>query len=432
MKSIKGLMILCQVMLLIFTLQWLESQYNEEQALLKKDLTKLFTDVQHRVSDSILLTNVIDPCLTGPGCNKYAGDEEERTPYTQQVRLSAQGMHRVLAGTSISKTEENRLFRMDTIAFNEMFAGHMRNNGWNFHSSWINNADTQRLAQNEIFIKSDFFTTENGVVVSDYKAYLLRRLVPEAFFIIILLTLTATAFIVTFKSLKAQIKLSSLKDDFISNMSHELKTPIATVKVTLEALSNYNVIDNPKLSREYLGMAITEMDRLELLATRVLNTSLLENGNIDMQREACDLRQLVAGLLQTMQVRLAQHGATASFTFTGNNFCIPADKLHIQGVLVNLIDNSLKYGEAPVHINIDLKEEAGKLQLSLTDNGPGIPEEYRERVFDKFFRVPAGDRHNTKGHGLGLNYAKQIMRLHNGTINVANMAEGGCTFTLSF
>ncbi len=103
--------------------------------------------------------------------------------------------------------------------------------------------------------------------------------------IIILLLLTAASFWIAFKSLKAQIKLSSLKDDFISNMSHELKTPIATVKVALEALNNFNIIDDPKLSREYLGMAGAEMDRLELMATRVLNTSLLESGRIYMQQE---------------------------------------------------------------------------------------------------------------------------------------------------
>jgi len=111
---------------------------------------------------------------------------------------------------------------------------------------------------------------------------------------------------------------------------------------------------------------------------------------------------------------------------------VAIDKLHIQGVLVNLIDNSLKYGDKPVHININLAEQNGKIQLALTDNGPGIPEEYKEKVFEKFFRVPNANRHNTKGHGLGLSYAAQVMRQHNGSINVNNVAAGGCMFTLSF
>lgn len=428
LQWIKGLMLFSQALLLLFTVQWLESQYNDQQARLKVDLTRLFTNVQQRITDSILLTNVIDPSLVNKSALNCEAQED-----TTHITLSPQGMHRILAGNNkISKSEEKRLFRLDTIVFNEIFTGQMKNAGWNFNAAWINNGDSNTKAANAIFIKSDFFTSENGVVVSDYKGYLWRRMVPQILFISVLLTLTAAAFILTYKSLKSQIKLSELKDDFISNMSHELKTPIATVKVTLEALNNFNVIDDPTRSREYLNMATSEMDRLELLATRVLNTSLLDAGKIDLQKESCDLRALVQNLIQSIQPRLAQQNASIAFEATGNSFQVPVDKLHIQGVLVNLVDNSLKYGQAPVRIMVKLAEENGRLQLALTDNGPGIPEEYKEKVFEKFFRVPAGNRHNAKGHGLGLNYARQIMALHNGNINVDNVADGGCMFTLSF
>ncbi len=308
----------------------------------------------------------------------------------------------------------------------------MRQNGWNFSSQWIDNIDSEKKAANAIFIKSNFFTDANGLVISNYKHYLFWKLLPQIIFVLILLAITATAFLVTFKSLKAQIKLSTLKDDFISNISHELKTPIATVKVALEALNNYNIIDDPRLSREYLGMATSEMDRLELLATRVLNTSLLDAGKIYLQQETHNLKTMVEEILQNMQPRFRQNEAKVFFTATGNNFLVNIDKLHMQGVLVNLLDNSLKYRLAPVNININLTEDNGAVQLSLTDNGPGIPDEYLKKVFEKFFRVPTGNRHNTKGHGLGLSYAAQVMRLHNGNIQVNNIPEGGCIFTLTF
>jgi two-component system phosphate regulon sensor histidine kinase PhoR len=179
-------------------------------------------------------------------------------------------------------------------------------------------------------------------------------------------------------------------------------------------------------------MASSEMDRLELLATRVLNTSLLDAGKIYLQQETHDLKTIVEDILQNMQLRFRQHQAKVSLTATGNSFLVNIDKLHVQGVLVNLLDNSLKYKMAPVNININLTENNGAVQLALSDNGPGIPEEYKEKVFEKFFRVPTGNRHNTKGHGLGLSYAAQVMRLHNGNIQVNNIAEGGCMFTLTF
>ena len=431
LQRIKGLMVVCQVLLTLFTAQWLFSQYHSNEEELKKNLTKIFTDVQNQVSDSLLLTQVIDPVPAG---NESNGTRlpQRNTAKVRRIALSPTGLHKVLSGTSnISTDQEHLLFNIDTIAFNELFSNQMKQNGWHFQSQWINNEDSNKDGKN-IFIKSDFFTQENGVVVKNYSSYLWLMLVPQLLFVFILLSLTAAAFRITFKSLNAQVKLGKLKDDFISNMSHELKTPISTVKLALEALTNYGVIDNPQQTREYLGMATSEMDRLELLATRVLNTSLLESGKMDLQREAYDLQKLISETLQTMQLRFARHGAKVSFEVSGGNFTVPMDKLHIQGVLVNLLDNSLKYAIAPAHITISLTETNGAVQLKLTDNGPGIPEEYREKVFEKFFRVPNGYRHNTKGYGLGLNYAAQVMRQHNGSINVNNVATGGCMFTLTF
>ncbi len=425
-------MLFSQALIVVFAVQWLISQYNERQAQLKQNLTELFTDVQQRISDSLLMTNVYDTTVMSKIA--LAGTIQACTSDSMKhVRLSKKGAHSIMAGTSITSAEQKRLFGMDSIIFNDKFLAEMRRNGWYFNSEWVNNSDSDKAkASQAIFIKSNFFTDAKGVVIKDYRGYILGKMVTPSLFILVLLTLTAAAFIVAYKSLKAQIKLSLLKDDFISNMSHELKTPIATVKVALEALSNYNIIDDPKLNREYLGMATSEMDRLELLATRVLNTSLLETGKIYLEQESYDLKKLVNEVIQTMQLRIQQQGAKVSFENTGRNFLIAMDKLHMQGVLVNLLDNSLKYGDKPINIHIQLTENNGKVQLAFTDNGPGIPEEYKEKVFEKFFRVPTGNRHNTKGYGLGLSYAAQVMRQHNGSIYVNNVAEGGCVFTLTF
>lgn len=424
-QSLKGIMLFSYALLLLFTIQWLTSQYNDQQEQLKQNLAKLFTEVQQKINDSLLLNHVIDPLSASrPKSAQVSADK---------ITLSPAALHRVLTGASnISPVEEQKLFSIDTIIFRDMFASEMRDNGWNFNSEWINSSDSGSRGRKAIFIQSTFFTRDQGVVVKDYNGYLCRKMVPQFCFAFILLSVTAFAFWMTHRSLKTQIKLGNLKDDFISNMSHELKTPIATVKVALEALSNYNFIEDKKLSCEYLGMATSEMDRLELLATRVLNTSLLESGKIYLQRESYDLKKLVEEVMLTMQPRFDKLGASASFDAAGSSFVIPIDKLHIQGVLVNLLDNSLKYGVSPVHVHITLTETGGAVKLAVTDNGPGIPEEYREKVFEKFFRVPSGNRHNTKGYGLGLSYAAQVMRQHNGAIGVNNIAEGGCMFTLSF
>lgn len=429
LPSIRTLMVFCQVLLVIFTIQWLSGQYDHQRDELKKNLVKIFTDVQNKVSDSLILEHVLPPVA-----EDLPADEKKQEPVDKGivVNLSQGGIHKMLAkSATITGEQQQALFRMDTIVFNEMFAQQMKQSGLDFQSAWVNNNDSNKSGQ-AIFIKSGFFTQDNGIIVKAYGGYLLKMMLPQMLFAIILLTLTAMAFIMAYRGLRSQQRLAQLKDDFISNMSHELKTPISTVKLALEALNNYNALDDAQRSREYLGMATAEMDRLELLATRVLNTSLLENGNMHIQRESYDLRKLVTDVIQSMQLRFSQHEAKVAFTCTGSNFTVPVDKLHMQGVLVNLLDNSLKYATGNPSVNIALTENNGAVQLSLSDNGPGIPEEYREKVFEKFFRVPNGLRHNIKGYGLGLSYAAQVMRQHNGSINVDNMSTGGCVFTLSF
>jgi signal transduction histidine kinase len=150
-----------------------------------------------------------------------------------------------------------------------------------------------------------------------------------------------------------------------------------------------------------------------------------------MQLELCDLKKIVEEVLQAYQVKFISYGADVVLKTQGSHFKAMADKLHLQGVLVNLLDNSLKYGSGNISINILLEQKEEKLSISVTDNGPGIPEDYRNRVFEKFFRVPARNLHNVKGYGLGLSYAAQVMQQHKGSIAVANVPEGGCCFTVS-
>lgn len=439
LTRIKGLMILSFTLLIAFSAQWLYSQYNNEKNQLQKDLTRLFTRTQDDISDSLIWLNVVDPVLQVPHtksgeCDMYGGYEGIMR-YRDQTLTEKQGTRQLLNKVqSISKEREKELFRTDTMVFKDAFNLNMNEQGYDsFTAHWIHaNQANMAIAKNDIFIMSNYFTNEHGVVVKNYEGYLLKQMLMPCVFIIFLIVVTSIAFRTIYSSLKKQISLATLKDDFISNMSHELKTPVATVKVALEALKNFNVMEQPERSREYLEMAVLEMNRLELLVNRALSTSLMESGELALQKETCDLQTLTEEVMLAMQPKLIHNSATVQLETVGSNFLSHLDKMHTQGVLINLIDNSIKYGIKPVEIKIKLTETADSIQLSVTDNGPGIPEEYRSKVFEKFFRVPSGNTHNAKGYGLGLSYAAQVMRQHMGSIRVANIPEGGCRFTLTF
>jgi two-component system phosphate regulon sensor histidine kinase PhoR len=226
--------------------------------------------------------------------------------------------------------------------------------------------------------------------------------------------------------------LNKLRNDFISNISHELKTPLSTVTVALEVLKSYDKMNDRKTTDEYLNIAIGEMKRLDQLVNKVLSTSRLENQDQYIQLEEGDLVRVTTEALNSMQARFVQQNAVVNFESDNESSVLLIDKLHIHGVLINLLDNSLKYCNERPAITIRIDEKPGSVILSILDNGPGIPEEYISRVFDKFFRVPDGDKHNIKGYGLGLSFSDLVMKQHGGSINARNIKEGGTIFTLTF
>lgn len=300
--------------------------------------------------------------------------------------------------------------------------------GLGFKTEWTDR-DTSGKKIKEITLDLD---NNQQIEVSGYNGYLFKEILPQILFGLLLLIVTGTAFWFTYRSLRRQIKLSELKNGLISNMSHELKTPVSTVKVALEALDNFDVVNHPEKAREYVQMAMLETHRLELLVNKALNTSLMEQGKMTLQRQEVNLYDLVADIVSALRLRLEQKGAVVNLTKKGERFITHADKLHVQGAVMNIIDNSIKYGTPPTVIDITITATDSAITIEIADNGPGIPQEYSGQVFDKFFRVPDGDTHNVKGYGLGLSYVQQVMQLHEGSVQMNNKPQGGCSFKLKF
>lgn len=267
-------------------------------------------------------------------------------------------------------------------------------------------------------------------IFPDAQWLLIRKIVPQMLFSVFLFLLTALAFWIIFRNLQQQRRLIALKNDFIGNITHELKTPITTVGVAIEALSNFNALQDPKKTEDYLEISRNELKRLSLLVDKVLRMSLFEQQEPELKLENFDLRELVEEILRTMRLQFDKFAAKVHFEPQGQNFQLEADRLHITSVIYNLIDNALKYSQDHPKIDIELHQEGNQLALSVRDNGRGIPPEYQSRIFDKFFRVPAGDRHDTKGHGLGLSYIASVVRKHRGRINLNSKVGEGSEFVV--
>jgi len=260
--------------------------------------------------------------------------------------------------------------------------------------------------------------------------FVVRKIAPQIILSLLLILFTTISFVVIYRNLLAQRRLADMKDEFISNITHELKTPIATVTVAVEALRNFGGIQSAERTKEYLDISAAELQRLSLLVDKVLKLSVFENKEIELKKEWFDCKQLVAEVINTMKLQFEKTNAQVRFETEGENFLIEADKLHITSVIYNLVDNALKYSKDAAQIDILLRSKAEHIELSVTDNGIGIAGEYKEKIFDKFFRVPSGDHHNTKGYGLGLSYVSHIAQRHQGFITVETELGKGSRFTV--
>ncbi|MCD8540016.1 MAG: HAMP domain-containing histidine kinase [Leadbetterella sp.] len=262
-------------------------------------------------------------------------------------------------------------------------------------------------------------------------AYLLGKLRNNMLFSAFLLLVTSLTFWLIFRNLRKQSRLNMLKNELISNVTHELKTPLATMSVALEALQQFGGKANPETTREYLEISRNEVSRLSLMVDNILKASLLEKQAVTIYPSPVDLQDLSGLVVKSWQPRFLQAGGSIRMSTEGEDFRIEADEVQVSSILNNLIDNALKYSGATPEVDVTIRSEPHFVTLKVKDNGIGIPKEYQGQVFEKFFRVPTGDRHNVKGYGLGLNYVKHIMDLHQGLVTLES-GNDGTTFMLTF
>ena len=265
--------------------------------------------------------------------------------------------------------------------------------------------------------------------MEDSSWFLLKKIIPEMLFSIFLIAITSLSFWLIYRSLQQQRRLTELKNDFVSNVTHELKTPISTVSVAIEALSSFNVLQNPAQTKEYLEISKNELNRLSILVDKVLKMSVFDQKELVLNTDNINFRSLIETVLATMKLQFEKCQANVNFDLLGKTFVTMGDTVHLTNVVYNLLENALKYSSEP-QINVILEEDNENLKLSIEDNGIGISEEFLPKIFDKFFRVPTGNIHNIKGYGLGLSYVKNVIEKHKGTIEVNSKIGEGSTFTM--
>ncbi len=474
-KRIGWLMLAGEVLLLLFLVQWLQTQYRAQEKRLHQDIGSLFTRTEEKLTDS-LLNRTIAIVLNNPEKGSRKMRIQLATSFSMDTLLPKDSLLRELPQeapsfhamrvkrqwdtsntrvkgitfstqniqeqlpedvqkifrvaimqTANSKNLYNRGFSAtaDSATLFKTFQKELQKKQSGFTAYW----DTVLQDTSKLFHYQYEHALTAAVAVKGYHPYLLRSILPQIGFSVVLLLLIGLAFWLAYRMLKQQVLFNRQKDSFISNISHELKTPVATTKVAIEALTTYNGLENPERTRKYLKVASWEMDRLSNMIDRIMNIIQSENGNLALDKKPIRLAGLVAEIVQTQQPILQEKGINVVMEYMDDTLTLPADPMHLQGVVYNLLDNAVKYGGNQIRIGIN--KGSDKATLRITDNGPGIPAEYHKRVFENFFRIPSDNRHDVKGHGLGLSYVRDVVAAHNGNISLESTPGKGATFIIT-
>lgn len=264
------------------------------------------------------------------------------------------------------------------------------------------------------------------------RAYLIKQtgltIIPTIILTGLLIGIFAYALFVIFR----QKKLSNIKNDFINNMTHELKTPISTISLASQMLQDGSITNTPTMIAHVSKVINQESKRLSFQVEKVLQMAVFNEGRLKLKLREFDVNKMIKTVTTNFELRVNNKNGKLITEILAENAIVKGDEVHITNVIFNLLDNAMKYSNDSPEIKVTTENRKDQVVISVQDNGIGIPKEHHAQIFDRFYRVPTGNVHDVKGFGLGLSYVKKIVDLHNGTIKVESALNKGTKFKIYF
>lgn len=439
-----------------FQIYWLNDTYKREKRILERTSFFAFRETIHTLQASKLRLDRFMPDSTLGKHGKDHQDKGRSSPKRKMLglinvlrdRTKDSLLQKTLlfedgdTGKANNRGRQNRFLQFlqevdslqDTLSVAEIHQAYSRrmdkqNTNVPFSISKIQKKEDDDADFNEVTIGFSNPVTYKLKLGNTF-GYLMKRIDTSIILSLFIITFTILSFVLMYRNLVRQRRLGEIKNDFISNITHELKTPIATVSVAIEALRNFNAKIDAQRTKEYLDISHNELQRLSLLVDKVLKLSMFEKQEVDLKYEVLNMQDLVKEVTSSMRLQFEKHKAVVNVSAEGDTM-LEADRLHLVSVIFNLLDNALKYSRSSPVINITISGKGDKASLVIADNGIGIPQEYHDKIFEKFFRVPTGNLHNAKGYGLGLSYVAHVINKHKGTIEIQSSEDKGSKFVIT-
>ncbi|CAN5190699.1 HAMP domain-containing sensor histidine kinase [soil metagenome] len=298
-----------------------------------------------------------------------------------------------------------------------------------YHSTGYAN-DMPAQSHRVILFPNDIFASPNQLMVHfpNKKAYILSSLGIMAFSSMLIILIITLCFVYTVYIIFRQKKLSDMKTDFINNMTHELKTPVATISLASEMLMNKDVAADQVRLQRFANVIYEENKRLGGQVEKVLQMAVLDKGGAKLNLNQVDVHDRIKAIVDKMALQMDDRGGDFALDLKATRTHITADELHLTNIITDLVDNALKYSADTPHVTIATEDASNGIVISVTDRGIGMNKEQQKRIFEKFYRVPTGNIHNVKGFGLGLSYVKAMVEAHAGSIRLRSELLQGSTF----
>ena len=303
------------------------------------------------------------------------------------------------------------------------------------------NTDARQFGQNSYkaaLFPNNLMETGNYVYVQfpTQQQFILQQLGFTFAASVVLILIILACFYIAISTIVKQKKLADIKNDFINNMTHEFKTPISTISLAVEMAEGVETnqpgiqpSDRERLSR-YMGIIRDETRRLGSHVEKVLQIALLDRGAIDLKITSVNVHDVIEKVFNNIGLQIEQRGGELDLAFDADREIVDADELHLTNILTNLVDNAIKYSPNAPHITIQTRSLPDAISITVADEGLGMTKDQLTRIFEKFYRVPTGNRHDVKGFGLGLSYVKKMVEQHHGQIHVTSQPGRGSSFEI--
>lgn len=401
--------------IMFIQMQWIRNAVEVKREQYMRDVANTLDDVRNRTYNNFMARRDID----------YVTTVAEREYMLQMLYTSQVFSAEEMDGYISQELKDNNIKQPFEFAITDYFDNPvMTSKGWRpgyyRTASQILLTPTNSLRREVLHLQ-----------VKEPQNYIIGKMGWMIVASILFTCIIISAFALTIRTMFNQKKLSEIKSDFINNMTHEFKTPLATISLATDALNNEKVIHDDEKIRYYSGIIKAENKRMNKQVEKILQAARIERQDIKLNLVQLDAHEVIRKVADNFALQIQENNGTLNLDLHAEKHVIHADEVHFSNMIFNLLDNAIKYTREKPQILVETLMSGNMLAIKIKDNGIGMNKETQARIFEKFYRAHTGNLHNVKGFGLGLSYVKVMVEAHNGRIRVDSAPGKGSAFTIS-